>query len=110
MGQLTSVPCELTAPDPPETPPLRIIGKDGKDYDLTDKDILRMSGLVLPGEYWKVFCTTLPAGSELRFVLAAANDKDRSAPSKIRMFGTYAANSDEGSKTIKFDRTLNVIR
>jgi len=98
---------EFHAPEIPQFD-MRFRGIDGQVYTLRASDYAHMQF----GGYWKTFCPKVSAGLPFRIAVAAVNNKTQQAPKKLEVLGSYEAilNEGEGSKFVKFDRTVDVTR
>jgi hypothetical protein len=108
FGQLTTLSnCNFNAvPFAPDFP-LTLRGKDGTKATLSPRDY----GQELTRHYgveWKMFCSVVPSGFEMRLALAAIQNADGTVPEKITLSGSYEATSRNVNETISVDEVLSL--
>jgi hypothetical protein len=104
MGQISNIQgCEFHAPELTDDVVARFPG-----LTISAKDMIATEGGMPWGEYWKMFCSRLHSGVELRVVIGAINMIDKSAPKKLKISGTYDVSATGATKVIRFEKTIEV--
>lgn len=110
MEQRSHIPgVETYSPDLTEDRHIQLLGKDGKDYDVSVRDMFHQAfqnGLPY-NRAWVLSCPRLSASNPLSLVIAGLGTTQAT---RLRIKGEYQATSTFGSRTITFDRVLDVSR
>ena len=90
-----------------QLPPLRLHGADGKDYNLPVEDIA--SKMHLPAPSYQMFCPRLEPKDTLHLIMGVSGTTvSKKSPSRLRITGTYHAESISGNVVGRIDEVVAV--
>ena len=110
IDQLSAVSgVEFRRPSVPQTPPVRLRGRDGNTYNLPIDSMLDKTHF--PSPSYKMFCPRLLAKDGLRLIIAAAfTGRIKRPPERLRISGSYETAPSEGSKRVQVDKIVQVAK
>ncbi|HEY0701337.1 MAG TPA: hypothetical protein VGD60_01090 [Candidatus Acidoferrales bacterium] len=105
MGLISG--CTQPTFTPPQLPDssITIRGNDGKESVLSARD----SGFTMhSGVEWKMSCPLIPAGTQIRVVIAAIRNNDGSVPKNIKVSGSYQSISRNVNEPVLIKAVLPI--
>jgi hypothetical protein len=91
-----------------QMPPIRLHGADGLDYNLPVEDLF--SSMHLPVASYQMFCPRLEPRDTLHLIMGTVSGTTASkkSPGKLRITGTYHAESINGNVVGRIDEVVAV--